>query len=226
MTDQVLEGLEDGARALREFYGDSGLTDRIAALESGFCNSDAERCSQLIGEEHVNTSVLRAALLLKEAAGRVNVVVHAVGVLLSLPHILDPGERVQSLSLGAGNTGKDFDLETDRRVAEFKFARWRPKANTIRQNQVFKDFFYLAEYEGSKRRSLYVVDKARPIAFLQKSGRAINSVTTRNLALRGDFEMRYGSRYRVVREYYEAVRDRVQIVDLLDIAPIFQQFEA
>lgn len=45
--------------------------------------------------------------------------------LLSLPNILDSGERVESLSLGAGNTPGGHDLVTDRRIAEFKFTRWR-----------------------------------------------------------------------------------------------------
>lgn len=44
---------------------------------------------------------------------------------MCLPHILEPDERVESVSLGAGNTGRDFDLETNVRVAEFKFIHWR-----------------------------------------------------------------------------------------------------
>jgi RNA polymerase sigma-70 factor (ECF subfamily) len=36
---------------------------------------------------------------------------------------LEPGELVQSLSLGAGNTGRAHDLETDRRIDEFRPGR-------------------------------------------------------------------------------------------------------
>ena len=52
-------------------------------------------------------------------AGQVNVVIHALGILISLPYLLEDDEEIQSLSLGAGNTGRRYDLETDRRVAEF-----------------------------------------------------------------------------------------------------------
>ena len=43
-----------------------------------------------------------AALLVKRSAGQINVIVHAVGILVALPKILEPGELVQSLSLAAG----------------------------------------------------------------------------------------------------------------------------
>ncbi|WP_283814259.1 hypothetical protein [Bradyrhizobium aeschynomenes] len=44
--------------------------------------------------------------------------------MLCLPHILEEGEIVDYVSLGAGNTGRPFDLETNRRIAEFKFIHW------------------------------------------------------------------------------------------------------
>jgi hypothetical protein len=37
-------------------------------------------------------------------------VIHAVGILTALPHILEHDERIETLSLGAGNTGRQFDL--------------------------------------------------------------------------------------------------------------------
>ena len=52
-----------------------------------------------------------AALLVKRSAGQINVIVHAVGILVALRKILEPGELVQSLSIGAGNTGRAHDLE-------------------------------------------------------------------------------------------------------------------
>lgn len=52
-------------------------------------------------------------------------IMHAAGIMVALPWILESGEIVESLSLGAGNTGRDHDLETNRRIAEFKFIDWR-----------------------------------------------------------------------------------------------------
>ena len=42
---------------------------------------------------------------------------------------------------------------------------------------------------------------------------------SKNAGLASGFEQRYGSRFRVVREYYEYRENRVQIVDLLPIVP-------
>jgi hypothetical protein len=77
----------------------------------------------------------------------VNVAIHALGILLALPEILEVlevGEVVEELSLGAGNTGRAFDLVTNVRVAEFKFIKWRGGAEAIRQNGLFVDVFHLA----------------------------------------------------------------------------------
>ena len=71
-------------------------------------------------------------------------------------------EVVELLSLGAGNTGRDYDLETDRRIAEFKFITWRGGAEAIRQNHTFVDMFNLACADTTKRRVLYLLDADVP----------------------------------------------------------------
>jgi hypothetical protein len=97
------------------------------------------------------------AALLKRVAGQINVVIHALGILLCLPYILELGEEIHYVSLGAGNTGRDFDLETNRRIAEFKFIHWQGGPETIRQNALFKDFYQMAEHATDKQRFLYVL---------------------------------------------------------------------
>jgi hypothetical protein len=92
---------------------------------------------------------------IKGLAAQIDVILHTVGILLSLPHVLLPGERIISLSLGAGNTGRDCDMETDQQIAEFKFIKWKG-ADTFRQNTLFVDLFHLAEADTNKRRVLYV----------------------------------------------------------------------
>jgi hypothetical protein len=62
---------------------------------------------------------------MKQVAGQINVVIHALVILLCLPHILKDHEVIEYVSLGAGNTARAFDLETNQRVAEFKFIRWQ-----------------------------------------------------------------------------------------------------
>jgi len=59
----------------------------------------------LLLAEDLDANTLAAARTVKAIAGQVNVVMHAAGIMLALPWILDPGETVQSLSLGAGTVG-------------------------------------------------------------------------------------------------------------------------
>src|SRR5204862_2851442 len=132
-----------------------------------------------IGTHEIDEALLNGALTIKELAGQVHVVIHAVGILVALPYILERDERIESVSLGAGNTGRDHDLVTDRRIAEFKFIAWRGGAESIRQNALFIDLFNLASAEGRKGRYLYVVDREHPDRFLT-SRRALSSVLSRN----------------------------------------------
>ena len=95
--------------------------------------------------------------------GQINVVIHALGILLCLPHILRPGEVIDYVSLGAGNTGRAFDLETSLRIAEFKFIHWQGGPESIRQNSLFKDFYEMAEHETQNRPHNGKVPDARPV---------------------------------------------------------------
>src|SRR5438552_3747247 len=112
--------LVDAARQIQSFEGDS-LTGRLARLETLFRKANRERAAKLSTSQDIGPGLLRAALELKNLAGQINVLIHAAGILTALPSILEDREVIQSLSLGAGNTGRPFDLETNRRVAEFKF---------------------------------------------------------------------------------------------------------
>ena len=141
MTDD----LTDVARLPDSFTG-ADLTVTLGRIEGIVQGLTIEVCEEFLKSEGVDREALAAAAELKRLAGQINVTIHALGILLCLPHILEAGEIVEYVSLGAGNTGRQFDLETNRRVAEFKFIRWRGGSEAIRQNSIFKDFYLLAEY--------------------------------------------------------------------------------
>ncbi len=196
------------------------LTLRLALLESTFSGQLVESAGKLCEQYNITDTSLEAALTLKAAAAQVNVLIHALGILIVLPRILEDGERVETLSLGAGNTGRRFDLETSHRVAEFKFIHWRGGAESIRQNGLFKDFFYLAEAETPKVRYLYLLGLDHPLRFLN-GRRSLSSILTKDQSLREKFQAFYGHRFSVVRDYYFYRRDRVQLRDLTDLVPAF-----
>jgi hypothetical protein len=211
--------LVDAARQLQAFRQPS-LARRLADIECRLRGKDDAVLEDLLAAAGVSGSLFQSALVMKQAAGEINVLVHAIGILSALPRLLEGGEVVQALSLGAGNTGKPFDLETTLRIAEFKFIHWRGGSEVIRQNSLFQDFFYLAEADTSKRRYLYVVGAEHPRRFLA-GGRALRSVMSRNATLQREFRDRYGDRFSVVREYYEFRKARVIIEDLRSLLPEF-----
>ena len=192
----------------------------MAELETTLQGTDRSRLEPLYKSEAISPSLLQCALVLKQAASQVNEVVHALGILLSLPYILRNGEVVQALSLAAGNTGRPFDLETDLRIAHFKFIDWKGGPESIRQNQLFKDFYSLAELQTPKERYLYVVGIEHPEKFFA-GGRALRSVMSRNNKLWTEFVKQYGERFATVRDYYRFRQASVKMVDLSKIVPCF-----
>jgi hypothetical protein len=163
--------LIDAAAALERFGG-ADLTRTLANVEASVQGMSPQHCARALGTFGINNELLVAAAMMKRVAGQVNVLIHAVGILACLPHILEEDEKVQYVSLGAGNTGRSFDLETTHRVAEFKFIRWRGGPEAIRQNQLFKDFFLLARHQSCKRKHLYVLGTEYALRFFNGPSRS------------------------------------------------------
>ena len=189
------------------------LTETLSRIEGIIRGLSVKDCGAFLEREGVDRETLVAAAELKRLADQINVTIHALGILLCLPHILEAGETIEYVSLGAGNTGRQFDLETNRRVAEFKFIRWRGGAETIRQNSIFKDFYLLAEHPTSKRKHIYVLGTQHVRKFL-RGGRALTSVLSRNNKLRNMFFKRFGKQFRTVGEYYAVHHGKVAIEDV------------
>jgi hypothetical protein len=204
--------------AIARFAPEGDVRSRIANLESDMRNVRGSSLPELLEIERIDDVLLHGALLVKRVSSQINILIHSIGILVSLPYILEEDETIESLSLGAGNTGRRFDLETDRRVAEFKFIQWRGGAESIRQNSIFIDLFDLAAFDTDRRRCLYVVDASYPLRFLN-GGRAIASVLSKSNAKLGEFRRHYGSQYVTVSQYYNDVKDLVEIIDLADVVP-------
>lgn len=174
----------------------------------------------LVAQDGITSAELLHALAIKALVGQINVVVHALGILVSLPYVLEDGEVIECLSLGAGNSGCSYDLKTNRRIAEFKIITWRG-ADAARQRSLFVDLFNLASSDTAKRRQLYVLGKHLPLRFLN-SKQAIQSVLRKEAAVLMRFNERHAADgFVTVGQYWSAVRDRVELVDLQDMVPAF-----
>ena len=216
--------ITDAISVVQAFKSDS-LADQIAAIESDLARIRSEDIAAVTQPFGINHELLLAAAAVKQASAQIDVVIHSVGILYALPHLLRKGEVVEGLSLGAGSAGSDFDLVTSQRIAEFKFIRWQAKRNAIRNKTVFQDFFKLAREETAREKYLYLLNTEIPLRFLQ-GGRDLPKVLDRNKRLAEDFTARYGRTYRTVGEYYKAHQDEVHIVNLTEMVPGFDEFMA
>jgi hypothetical protein len=145
-------------------YLGSALTSRINALEDHFTGACDQNVEGLLKNQQLSLHLFNQALVIKREIGQLHVVIHALGVLLSLPAVLEKGEVIERLSLGAGNApDRRYDLETNIRIAEFTFIDWKGR-DSARQDKLFKDFFLLAEAETVKRRCLYALNTLATIS--------------------------------------------------------------
>jgi hypothetical protein len=83
---------------LKKFEG-TGLTETLFKFEAAAMGLTASDCARVLGSAGVDREVLAAAAALKRLAGQINVFIHATGILLCLPHILEPGESVEYRSV-------------------------------------------------------------------------------------------------------------------------------
>lgn len=204
--------IKEALSTLASFQGDS-LTESLSKIESEVIGSSLENISNFCTEKGIDNSFMESALTVKQLAGQINVIIHAGGILKSLDGILEDGEVVESVSLGAGNTGRKFDLETNLRVAEYKFIDWKGGAESIRQNGIFKDFYELAEYPTNKSKYLYVVGTKYPMKFFN-GGRALTTVLSRNQRVLHHIQSVYGESINKVSDYYALKKNEVAIVDV------------
>jgi len=169
--------INDAFDSLRAYLG-SALTHQINVLENRFTGACNQNVESLLKNQGLSPHLFNQALLIKREIGQLHVVIHALGVLLSLPAVLEKDEVIERLSLGAGNTpDRRYDLETNVRIAEFTFIDWKGR-DSARQDKLFKDFFLLAESETMKRRCLYVNSKSHAIKCLE-GNRACKSLLGR-----------------------------------------------
>ncbi len=159
--------------------------------------------------------IYQNSLEAKKLFSQINTIIHATGILVYLKHILNKSEKIESLSLGAGNTNKQFDVITNIRIAEFKFIDWKKSANTVRENSFFCDYLKLGFERTNKKKEIYINNKNIVLNFLNGS-RNIDSVLSRNQNLKNEFIKLYKNKYKTVKDYYLDKKSEVKIIDIED----------
>lgn len=195
----------------------AGIGPTVAAVERRL---EGETRAQLLAEEDLGDELLRGAMAVTRAIGDLYALVHAAGMIAAMRVILDDDERIESLSLGAGATGKP-DLVTNNRVAEFKFQRWTGN-DGARQRELVADVIRLAIDASGRPRCLYLLDKTRPLRWLGNSTRNLKSLlgSTRHAPLLDDVARVYGS-VETVAELWRLIDPPITVVGLTEVSPVF-----
>ena len=195
------------------------LTERIAQLEHDLDGRTGEQAAHVAVAAGIDGALLDSALDVRASLGRINDLIHAAAIMLMLPRILEPGERlIQRPSLAAGNDpSRPYDLETNLRVAEFKLAVWKG-ADAMRKRQTVKDLVHLAANDSNRRAELYVV-RSEPIRFLRTSRSTIGWALDRSPAAARLFTDRFGPLSTPIAKFTAGPAAHVTLVDLAEIAP-------
>jgi hypothetical protein len=207
-------------RTLVMFVSSEELTPRIARLEGALQGSDRAAAAAVADTSGLSSDLIGAALLVRQHAGRLNDIIHAAVITQTLPLILEDGEHVTKRpSLASGNDpGRPFDLETNRRVAEFKLAMWKG-ADSMRMRGVIADLVHLALADTARRAQLFVVGNV-PIRFLRTSTMTVQWALGRaSPTLRAAFDKRFGDDPIEIRDFTANHASSVELIDLTGLLP-------
>jgi hypothetical protein len=216
MTGPTPTTIERAAETLLGFLKSGELTKTIARLEYALDGKDGHALGVAASEAGITLDLLIATMAVRAELGRMSDLIHAAGIVLALPHLLEPSERVKGRpSLAAGNDpSRPFDLETDRRVAEFKLSVWLPGSNATRKRQTFKDLVGLALDTSGRRRQLYVLGP-QPARFLRGSISTAAWALDRSAeSLKKRFVARFGSLDMPVSTFTATHGKAVEVIDL------------
>lgn len=207
-------------KPLTSFLGTSPLTLAIAELEHALDGCTTEELVSRLNERGVSAELLRAAFDARREFGRINDVIHATSIAITLRHVLEPGEVLKRPSLAAGNDpSRPFDVETDRRFAEFKLSRWDGH-DAARKRQLFKDLVHLAALEPDGRQAELYVLGSRPIRFLTTTiSTAAWALNRMSDTTRGLFEQEFGSLQIRIPAFVSGPAAHVRIIDLEEVLP-------
>lgn len=201
------------------------LKNKIRHAEGAVASIESSEINEVLTSLQVTSESLSNAGAYKMALGQINTTIHALGILKCLPQVLEEGERIEYVSLGAGNTGREWDLETNLRVAEFKFINWKGGSESVRENSIFKDFVSLDLSDSPKKKCLYSLGVSHVLKFMNGQ-RAISSVVSGNARLAQNFKTRYADQFSTVREYYSERSAQIEIIDISDWVPeLIQKIE-
>lgn len=166
-------------------------------------------------------NIFTSAKIIKEASAQIDEIVHASGIMLALSVWLNENEEVKYLSLGAGNHKEHFDLETNHRIAEFKFGKWNENsANGIRRRGYFSNYITLLTADNGLKKYFVVEDKNAFLKFLNGTAKCKNVLSKNPTGIEKLEKFLVNNKaehIETVGEIYIQFIDKVAIVDYTEI---------
>jgi len=211
--------LADSIEPLTAFLASSPLTAAIAELEQHLDGLERDQIEAVTEASGIDRDLLAAAITVRRNLGRISDLIHAAAIVLVLPFVMEDGEQISNRpSLAAGNDpSRPFDIETNRRVAEFKLSQWAG-ADAMRKRQTFKDLVHLAADTSGRQPELFVAGEA-PGRFLRSSRSTASWALDRSPASRELFIERFGALSMTVADFTSGPAARVRITDLTSMLP-------
>jgi hypothetical protein len=209
----------DAFATLVAFLRSAPFTASLSGLERELVGITNDTAPDVTAAAGLTEQLLESALIVRRDVGRVSDVIHATVIALALHVILEPGETISNRpSLGPGNDkSRPFDLETDRRIAEFKVAVWSG-GDMMRKRGITADLVHLAMDDSGRRPELWVAGD-EPLRFLTTSASPVVNLLSRSSRhLRAKYEARYGQDL-TLRDFVATHGARVQRKNLADVLP-------
>jgi hypothetical protein len=212
------EDLPAQLAAVGTFLDHAPLRTTIAELEIALTGCGPAQAAEVASSHGVTIELLRSAIAARDTFGKVSDLIHAVATALALPHILEAGETLVRPSLAAGNTpNRLYDVETDRRIAEFKLGRWDGNDGG-RQQPTVKDLVRLAADSSGRTAELYVRG-TRPITWLKTTRSTVRQQLRRYRRELSAFETVFGDPDIAVANFVAHDAAHVRLIDIEEQLP-------
>ena len=226
MTNKPTENAFD---QVAQILGPSVFNHTISTLESRLAGAPRANAAASVADAAFTPELLAAAFDIRRRVGRLNDLIHAAAISLSLEHILEDNEQIldrPSLAAGNDSVTQQFDLHTDRRVAEYKLSEWKG-GDSQRQRGLFSDLVHLAaNMPAGKRAQLFVVGN-RPTMWLRTTKAttdwALNGASKATIA---DYKALGGTSSLPVPKFFAGLDPAVEVVNLEAVIPGLDQMLA
>ncbi len=211
--------LSQSVETVAAFLARKPLAEAIASLESTTEHATALEIRAAAVAAGVDAHLLASSIRVRRELWRLSDLVHAAAILQLLPALLEDGETLVSRpSLAAGDDPRrPFDVETNLRVAEFKFAAWTGR-DVLHKRELFKAFVRLAADTSGRRTQLLVLG-AEPGRFLETSRSRVSWALARSPGALRLFTERFGDVGTSVAAFAAGPGSRVQLVDVAPMLP-------